>query len=227
MACVCCGGSACAGSNYADDCPVHNDPCINPRRQDCCIFFDTPEDRFRFPPPYRYKCCPGTCIAGSHQHSSGCLTGLGLKDFCCPSQAYTDASRAPTVTISWKGRTATAGEGGTAELIFTEGGVFHRGYVQPAGTNNFGYWTTATGASLSGSFPRVSETERCPDSLSQLCQRRGRLIIAGYVSNLGVGGRVVNLLDEATSNESSVGITDIPSYSVAWRNNTSCANPLP
>lgn len=226
MACVCCG-ARCGGSNYADDCPVHDDPCINPRRQSCCTYFDTPEDRLLFPPPYRYKCCPGTCIAGSHQHSGSCLTGIGLKDLCCPDARYADASRLPTATISWKGRSATAGESQQADLSFTEDGVFHSGFVYIQGSNQFGYWTTAQGVFASRFRINVSEAERCPDSLDQLCKRRGRIVIAGYVEGIGAGAKVINLLEEGTFGESSVGIEDIPSHSVSWRNNTSCANPLP
>jgi len=228
MACPCCDPQ-CGGDA---DCSFRAKPCNSLTERDpCCPYFPNLPDTSII----KYKCCTGTCIFGSHEHTRSCLDSIGytvngtVKDRCCPGVSYADWTRSNTTTVTWKGRTATAPREGDApaELIFNEDGRLHRGYALCSPSSHFGYWATASSLRFFGTYPDVVKTERCPSALSDMCERRTHCVIAYHIVGLEAGGKVVNLRNEANFEESTIGDTNFPSMSLSWRNITGCTNPLP
>jgi hypothetical protein len=229
MACPCCDPQ-CGGDA---DCSFRAKPCNSLTERDpCCPYFTNPPDTSTI----KYKCCTGTCIFGSHFTSRACLESIGytvggvVKDRCCPGVSYADWTRSNRTSITWKGRSATAPRDGDApaELVFFEGGFQHRAFALASPSSHFGEWRTATGLRFfSNGYPRVDTVDRCPSSLSDMCERRTHVVVAYNISGVDAGGKVINLRNEANFEESTVGGSDFPSLSISWRNITGCTNPLP
>jgi hypothetical protein len=228
MSCPCCDPQ-CGGDA---DCSFRAKPCNSLTERDpCCPYYPSlPNTSI-----VRSKCCPGTCISGAHEFSQSCLDSIGytvggyVKDRCCPGLSYSDYIRANRTSITWKGRSATASREGdaAAEINFFENGSLYRAYAICRPSSIFGYWANAAYLQFFGTYPNVFTTERCPSSLSDMCERRTNCILAYHITGVDAGGKVINLRNEANFEESAVGGTDLPSLSISWRNNTGCTNPLP